>query len=231
MKELRTKMNLAAAADHAEVGMRLLEADFQGLGIDLVPARHQRDECVGGERILRDLFHEVAAVQRCSERKQLGTRELVAIIHHGNVKSGGLGLESEGLADMTAADDEQDGRGCHEFGQRVDPCFTGESGEAAGSLLLEDTPKILDRGKAAERVDGRLVEPTNRHNDRPVGDRIPRTKTSRLEPLNRSSRREEALTSFAGNRMSLLTSAATRFMVDSTNTSVLCDGNSGSSVD
>src|SRR6266480_5608731 len=35
---------------------------------------------------------------------------------------------------------------------------------------------------------------------------------SRINPLNRSSRREEALTSFNRNGMSLLTSAATRFM-------------------
>src|SRR5437867_1881338 len=44
-----------------------------------------------------------------------------------------------------------------------------------------------------------------------IGERIPRN-CSGLEPLNRSSRRKEALTSLAGNRMSLLTSAATRFM-------------------
>ena len=41
--------------------------------------------------------------------------------------------------------------------------------------------------------------------------RIPRTH-SRTEPLNRSSRRKEALTSFHRVRMSLLTSAATQFM-------------------
>ena len=43
------------------------------------------------------------------------------------------------------------------------------------------------------------------------GERFPR-KISRIEPLNRSSRREEAPTSFSRNGMSLLTSAATRFM-------------------
>jgi len=43
------------------------------------------------------------------------------------------------------------------------------------------------------------------------GERTPRTDSARVEPLNRSSRREEALTSFASVSMSLLTSAATRF--------------------
>ena len=40
---------------------------------------------------------------------------------------------------------------------------------------------------------------------------IPR-KHSRFEPVNRSSRRKEALNSFGRHRMSLLTSAPTRFM-------------------
>ena len=43
------------------------------------------------------------------------------------------------------------------------------------------------------------------------GEKTPRTETSRVEVLNRSSRREEALTSLGRNRMSLLKSAATRF--------------------
>jgi len=43
------------------------------------------------------------------------------------------------------------------------------------------------------------------------GERTP-LRASRLEPLNRGSRRKEALTSDAQNRMSLLTSAARRFM-------------------
>src|SRR6266511_5954001 len=43
-------------------------------------------------------------------------------------------------------------------------------------------------------------------------ERILPSKTSRIEPLNRSSRRKEALTSIPGRRVSLLTSAATSFM-------------------
>jgi hypothetical protein len=43
------------------------------------------------------------------------------------------------------------------------------------------------------------------------GERIPRNIVSRLEPLNRSSRRESALT-FPNSRWSGLTSAATSFM-------------------
>jgi len=43
------------------------------------------------------------------------------------------------------------------------------------------------------------------------GGRIPRNESPRVEPLNRSSRRKEALTSFPRRRVSLLTSAATRF--------------------
>ena len=44
------------------------------------------------------------------------------------------------------------------------------------------------------------------------GERIPRNENSRIEPLNRSSRRESALTSLWWIRWSGLTSAATRFM-------------------
>ena len=46
------------------------------------------------------------------------------------------------------------------------------------------------------------------------GERFPPSKTSRLEPLNRSSRRKEALISLCPRSLSLLTSAATkgRFM-------------------
>src|SRR6266498_2917257 len=43
-------------------------------------------------------------------------------------------------------------------------------------------------------------------------ERILPSKTSRIEPLNRSSRRKEALTSIPRRRVSLLTSAATSFM-------------------
>src|SRR5881398_1311542 len=46
------------------------------------------------------------------------------------------------------------------------------------------------------------------------GERIPPSKSSRIEPLNRSSRRKEALISLSPRSLSLLTSAATneRFM-------------------
>ncbi len=49
------------------------------------------------------------------------------------------------------------------------------------------------------------------HPSPPMGARICRNEVSRREPLNRSSRREEALISFGQHCMSLLTSAATRF--------------------
>src|SRR2546421_4703641 len=49
------------------------------------------------------------------------------------------------------------------------------------------------------------------NNTEETGERFPR-KTSRIEPLNRSSRRKEAPTWFRAKGMSLLTSAATRFM-------------------
>ena len=62
------------------------------------------------------------------------------------------------------------------------------------------------------RVQGRSARKVFEEFSPRCGERFPRTKDSRIEPLNRSSRRKEALTFFARNRVSLLTPAATRFL-------------------
>ncbi len=98
------------------------------------------------------------------------------------------------------------------------PALSPLSGEGAAAHAPRNgsAPCRVQHASSAEPTEcgSRRMCPLGlRRPSRPLSlERILPSKSSRIEPLNRSRRRKEALTSFPRKRVSLLTSAATRFM-------------------